>query len=184
MNTGKISARYAKALFLFAKENKKEGVVYEEMKTLSENFFAVPQLREAMKNPTIEKAKKKQLLETAAGTNVSAEFTRFVDLVIDHKREEFFQGISLIYQEMYRKEKNIITSTLVTAVPISDVEEARMREAVQKVTTGTVEFKKSVDPGIIGGFVLNVETYQLDASIKSQLRNIHDTLVNRNSGIA
>ena len=184
MNTGKISARYAKALFLFASENKKEDAVYSEMKTLAQSFFDVPALKDAMKNPTVSKSKRKELLITAAGTNVSAEFTRFVDLVIEHKREEYFQGISLIYQEMYRKEKNIITSELVTAAPISEVEEARMRKAVESVTDGTIEFRKSIDPDLIGGFVLNVETYQLDASIKTQLREVRDTLMNRNSEIA
>ena len=85
---------------------------------------------------------------------------------------------------MYRQKKNIITSTLVTAAPITDAEEDRMRKAVQSVTDGTVEFKKEVDPDLIGGFILNVETYQLDASIKSQLRTIKDSLLNRNAADA
>ena len=137
-----------------------------------------------MSNPTISKQNKKELLITAAGTQVCAEFNRFVDLVIEHKREEYFQSICLVYQDMYRQKKNIITSTLVTAAPITDAEEDRMRKAVQSVTDGTVEFKKEVDPDLIGGFILNVETYQLDASIKSQLRTIKDSLLNRNAADA
>lgn len=184
MNTGKISARYAKALYLFAEENGKEGVVYEEMKVVANSFETVPALRDALKNPTVSKEKRKQLLITAAGTQVSDEFKRFVDLAIEHKREEYFQGISLVYQDMYRKKKNIITSTLITAAPITEAEEARMRAAVETQVMGTVEFNKSVDPDLIGGFILNVETYQLDASVKSQLRDIRNTFASRNSEIA
>lgn len=184
MNTGKISARYAKALFMFAEDNKHEELVYNDVKTLSRSFTEVPQLREAMKNPTVSKQKKRELLITAAGTQVCAEFSRFVDLVIEHKREEYFQSICLVFQDMYRDKKNIITSTLVTAAPITEAEELRMRKAVESVTDGTIEFHKEVDPDLIGGFVLNVETYQLDASIKSQLRSIKDTLLSRNSANA
>ncbi len=184
MNTGKISARYAKALYLFAEENNHENLVYNDMKTLSDSFGFVPQLREALENPTISKEKKKELLISAAGTEVCAEFSRFVDLVIEHKREEYFQSISLVFQDMYRQKKNIITSKLITAVPVGEAEENRMREAIKSVTDGEIEFEKEVDPSIIGGFVLNVETYQLDASLKSQLRTVKDALLNRNSADA
>lgn len=181
MNTGKISARYAKALYKFAEERKHESDVYESMKLVSTSFFNVPQLREAMINPTISKQKKIDLLITAAGTDVCQEFTRFVNMVIENRREEYFQSISLVYQELYRKEKNIVISELVTASPVSDAEIERMRKAVESVSTGTVEFETSVNPDLIGGFVLNVETYQLDASIKGQLRSIHDSLLNNNA---
>ncbi|MCQ2216884.1 MAG: F0F1 ATP synthase subunit delta [Paludibacteraceae bacterium] len=184
MNTGKISARYAKALYLFAEENGKESEVYEEMKIVAKSFMDVPALRDALKNPTVSKEKRKQLLITAAGTQVSDEFKKFVDLVIEHKREEYFQGISLVFQDMYRKKKNIITSTLITATPVSEAEEERMKEAIKTQVSGTVEFNKSVDPELIGGFILNVETYQLDASVKSQLRTIRNSFASRNSEIA
>ncbi len=181
MNTGKISARYAKALYKFAEESKHESDVYEAMKLVSASFSSVPQLREAMINPTISKQKKVNLLITAAGTQVCEEYKRFVDLVIEHKREDYFQSISLVYQDLYRKEKNIVISQLVTASPVSDAEIERMRKAVQSVSSGSVEFETSVDPDLIGGFVLNVETYQLDASIKGQLRSVRDSLLNNNS---
>lgn len=181
MNTGKISARYAKALYQFALESNSETEVYESMKLVSESYINVPQLRDAMVNPTLTKQKKTDLLITAAGTQVCDAFKRFVDLVVERKRENYFQGISLVYQDLYRKEKNIVISQLVTASPVSDAEIERMRKAVQTVSTGSVEFETSVDPDLIGGFVLNVETYQLDASIKGQLRSVRESLLNNNS---
>jgi F-type H+-transporting ATPase subunit delta len=184
MNTGKISARYAKALFLFATENKKEDEVYENVKILSNSFKQVPEFSETLENPTISKEKKRELLITAAGTEVCTEFSRFIDLVIEHKREEYFRSICLVFQDMYRKNKNIITSKLITAVPVTPEEEERMRQTVQSVTQGKIEFEKEIDPDILGGFVLNVETYQLDASLKSQLQTIKNDLLSRNAAEA
>ena len=104
-----------------------------------------------------------------------------MDLVVEHKREEYFQSISLVYQDLYRKEKNIVISKITSAQPITEAEEERMKNAVKSITTGTIEFEKCVDPELIGGFILNVETYQLDASIKSQLRMVKDKLLHSNA---
>ena len=47
-----------------------------------------------------------------------------------------------------------------------------MRQMVEKKTKGTVEFETEVNPDIIGGFILEYDTYRLDASVQSQLRSI------------
>ncbi|MBR5928383.1 MAG: F0F1 ATP synthase subunit delta, partial [Prevotella sp.] len=39
-------------------------------------------------------------------------------------------------------------------------------------TNGTVEFESEVDPDIIGGFILEYDTYRMDASVKTKLNSI------------
>lgn len=51
-----------------------------------------------------------------------------------------------------------------------------MRQIVQNRAKGTVEFLTEVNPDIIGGFILEYDTYRLDASVQSQLRDILKTL--------
>ncbi len=51
-----------------------------------------------------------------------------------------------------------------------------MREMVESRTNGTVEFETEVDPDIIGGFILEYDTYRMDASVNNRLRNILNTL--------
>ena len=41
---------------------------------------------------------------------------------------------------------------------------------------GTVEFETEVNPDIIGGFILEYDTYRMDASVKSKLNSILNTL--------
>ena len=47
-----------------------------------------------------------------------------------------------------------------------------MRQLVEGRTNGTVEFQTEVNPNIIGGFVLEYDTYRMDASVKKQLNTI------------
>ena len=55
---------------------------------------------------------------------------------------------------------------------MSAATEQKMRKMVESKTKGTVEFETEVNPGIIGGFILEYDTYRLDASVQSQLRQV------------
>ena len=76
------------------------------------------------------------------------------------------------YITLFRKNKNIIRGKLTTAVPVSPETEDKMRKMVELKTNGTVEFNTEVDPSIIGGFILEYDTYRLDASVKHKLQTI------------
>jgi len=177
MDNGRISARYAKALYEYAAERKKEETIYEEMKFISNVFSLTPGLAKALDNPRISSEKKKELIITAAGTGISAELRRFIDMVVERKREAYFQFISLMYQTVYRKENRIIIGKLTTVKPIDSQQEQRMKAIVAEKTQGEVDFVSNVDPGLIGGFVLQVGTYQLDASVSNRLKMIKNALL-------
>ena len=184
MDTGRISARYAKALYEYAAENKKEKEIYEQMKFISEVFFLVPELTKELDNPRITSERKKELLLTAAGTKAPLEFVRFVDLVIERKRESYFHFMSLIYQDIYRKIKGIVIGKLTTPKPVDSQQEVQMKKLVSEKTGGSeVDFVSNTNPDIIGGFVLQIGTFQLDASLHTQLKMIKDSLLRQNNVI-
>ena len=47
-----------------------------------------------------------------------------------------------------------------------------MSQMVERRTNANVEFQTEVSPDIIGGFILEYDTYRMDVSVKSQLRSI------------
>jgi len=177
MDSGRISTRYAKALYEYAAERKKEKTIYEEMKFLSNVFFLTPELAKALDNPRISSEKKKELIITAAGTDISAELKRFINMVAERKRESYFHFISLMYQTIFRKENRIVIGKLTTVKPIDSQQEKKMKAIVAEKTQGEVDFISDVDPGLIGGFVLQVGTYQLDASVSNRLKTIKKALL-------
>ena len=78
------------------------------------------------------------------------------------------QFIANSYITLYRKQKNIIRGKLTTAARVSAQTEQKMRQMVESKTNGTVEFETD----IIGGFILEYDTYRMDASVKSKLNTI------------
>ena len=172
MDIGVISTRYARALLRTATDAKLEDQVYHDMMTVAQSYIEVPQLRHTIAGPMLPKEKKQALLEAAAGEK-AAELTRsFISLVLKEDRETVMQFIANSYVTRYRKQKNLIRGKLTTAARVSAQTEQKMRHLVEKNTQGTVEFETEIDPDIIGGFILEYDTYRMDASVKTKLNSI------------
>lgn len=172
MDLGIISVRYARALLKSALELKIEDKVYAEMQVLSHSFLEVPDLRTTIDNPMLSKDKKQKLLETACGINITDLTRKFIALVLKEDREKTLQFMAASYISLYRKQKNIIRGKLTTATSVSTEMEKRMQQMVEGKTHGVVEFNTEVDPDIIGGFILEYDTYRMDASVRTKLHNI------------
>ena len=178
MDLGVISVRYARALLKCADEQKLEDKVYKEMQTLSQSYLEVPQLRFTIDNPILQNATKEQLLAQACGGEVSELTRKFIAIVLHKDRGNALQFMAASYITLYRRQKNIIQGTLTTATKVSQKTEDKMKEMVEAKTHGTVEFNTQVDPSIIGGFILEYDTYRMDASVKTKLNTILNELKN------
>ena len=173
MDIGVISVRYARALLKSATEAKIDAQVYHDMQLLAKSYIDVPALRQTIDNPMLDKEKKQMLLYTAIGGEQAAELSKaFVALVLKEGRENMIQFMANSYVTLYHQQKNIILGRLTTATRVSAAMEQKMRTVVEAKTKGTVEFETQVDPDIIGGFVLEYDTYRMDASVKYRLNSI------------
>ena len=177
MDIGVISVRYARALLKSATDQKLEERVYQEMQRVAKCYIEVPQLRQTIGNPMLSKEQKQMLLETTIGGEQASPLSKaFVQLVLKEDRENMMQFIANSYVTLYRQQKNIIRGKLITAVAVAPETEQRMRRMVENRTKGTVEFETEVNPDIIGGFILEYDTFRMDASVRSKLNNILNTL--------
>lgn len=172
MDIGVISVRYARALLKGAIAERIESKVYQEMQILLNSFLTISKLRFTIDNPMLSKDKKRDLLVTACGESISPITRKFLDLVLREGREKVLQFIAVSYITLYRRQKNITIGKLITATVVTPAIEQKLQQMVKNRTQGEVEFKTEVDPDLIGGFVLEYDTYRMDASVKSKLNTI------------
>ena len=176
MNSGLITTRYAKALLRFADDNKHTEIVYEEMKQLALSFENNHDLGILLENPIIDAKIKKIVLLTASGEEVSQSTSKFIDLVLLNKRETLFHLIALGYINIFRKKSNIHKTVITTASAIDVQTEKKLLQFIASETKGTVEFVKIIDPSIIGGFIIEVDSKRWDGSLSKQLLRIREKL--------
>ena len=165
MDIGVISVRYARALLKSATDAGLDNQLCQEMTMLAKSYIEVPALRQTIDNPMLSKDKKQELLETACGGQISQLCRTFISLVLKEDRENMIQFMANSYVTLYRKQKNVISGKL-----------TKMRQMVESQTNGIVEFETEVNPDIIGGFILEYDTYRMDASVRTKLNNILNTL--------
>jgi F-type H+-transporting ATPase subunit delta len=181
MNDGLIPQRYAKALYKFAIENGKSEVVYEEMKVVVSSFEANPDLLKVLANPYVSKDDKGNLLLAAAGDKREEAYENFVKLILENKRECYAYHCALAYRQIYRKENNISQVEVVTAAKLGDDELNKICNLVQESYKGkTLEFTYTIKPDIIGGFIINVDSIRMDASISNEIEQLRLNLLSRN----
>ncbi|MCE5204525.1 MAG: F0F1 ATP synthase subunit delta [Porphyromonadaceae bacterium] len=174
MDTGLISTRYASSLLDYAIASGDEKEVYMRMKLLSEMFPAFSRLRSSIANPGLTADNKKELIVTACGGTVPPSLNRMIDLILKNERETQLQYIALRFVELYREKFNIQYGKLTTAISIDETRERQLIARIQKITGSELEIESIVEPGIIGGFVLNLGDYRWDASVLGELNRIRN----------
>ena len=135
------------------------------METLSNTFLKVQALQPALLNPILTDIQKNNLLVSACVGNgtVTPSTQRFIQLVIERKRADMMLFIANAYITLYRKSKGIIKGCLTVPTEISENIQKRLQQIIESRTSSKVEFEVRVDEDIKGGFILDYDTYRLDA---------------------
>jgi ATP synthase F1, delta subunit len=181
MVNGLIPRRYAKALYKFAAGSDNTSRVYDEMKTVVAAFEANPGMQKVLANPFVPRADKESILVSAAGKDAENDYRGFVKLILDQHREEFALLMALAYRDLYRRKNNILQVRISTAAELDATEMEKIRSLVARSFKGsTLEFSYVVDPALIGGFIIDVDSVRMDASVSNELEQLRLNLLRSN----
>ncbi len=180
MNDGLIPNRYAKALYKVAQEEGVTQEVYLQMKRLSESYEALPELKKTVDNPFLPVADREKVLLSASGAQNGGCLDKFILMVIKSNRECFMREMSLAYGKIYREANNIAQVNITTATELPEDKLSQIIEVVRHELKGkTVEKTVTVNPDLIGGFMVQVDSMVLDTSIKNELKKLRLKLLKR-----
>lgn len=170
MNEGLIARRYATAMLKVAQAHGAAEEVYEKMKLFEQNYVSHPDLQKALMNPVLSPTDKENLLTTAIGIEPGTFYIRGIRLLIHNHREMYIRQIGLMYQRLYRQAYHIGRVKIIMAAQLGEETIGRIKKLVTDKTSNTIEFVERIDPSIIGGFILRVNSKQLDLSVSRGLR--------------
>jgi F-type H+-transporting ATPase subunit delta len=176
MSISKIAVRYAKALFLSAKEHEVLDKVRHDMELLLEVSTGDNEIRNMLESPIVKSSKKFQALSSVFAGRIGSLSLDFLNLVTRNKREDSIPDMCRHYLLLYKEEKGIMQASIRTASHIPESTRKEIIEMVKKAFKAEIELEEEVNKDIIGGFVLRVENQQLDASVKGKLNRIKKEL--------
>ncbi len=176
MSTGKIAVRYAKALFLSAKEKEMLDAVRADMELLLEAATGIPEIEQLLESPIINSAQKSAALTGIFESRVSRLGLDFIQMVAENKREEYLPGMARYYILLYKEEKGIQVATLSSAVSLDSENREQIRQMIKDTFKSEIELEQEIRKDLIGGFTVRVENKLLDASVKGILAHIKKEL--------
>ncbi len=176
MNEGRISIRYASALYAMAVEKKCEEKVYEQIIVLTDSYFQTPTLSIALSNPIYNKQQKLDLMLTATGKTVVKELNTFFEFILEKGREDFLLFMCMSYQEIYRKEKKLVVGEITSATQLNDKAIQQITNFVKAKYDQKLDLITKIDASLIGGFIFEVNNQRMDASIKAELKRIQHSM--------
>lgn len=176
MNQSKISVRYAKAVFMLAKEQNVLSQVYDDFKLIRESIHNAPDFNLIISSPVISSANKRTLFTNVYKKSVHEITMRFINLLVDKNREIYLEDIARYFETLYRKENNIKQVVVTTQAVINKEISLNISKLVAASFSSKVEIKNTIKDDMIGGIIIRIDNQQLDLSVKTQLQEIKKKL--------
>ena len=177
MDNGRISVRYARALFQIAQEQGCEEAVYDGLTRFAHNYLlAIAQFNEVLSDPMVAREEKIKLIEMATGEPLHDTLKQFIAFVVDKKREDKMFFIAMKYMEMYRTKHHILNTHVTTATELPEATYDKIKAFVKQTFDSDAELEVHIDPSLIGGFILDIENTRMDASVVGQLNALKNKL--------
>ncbi len=169
---------YARALYDAAREQGNVEAVQEELGDFVAAVRDVPELRAVLRNPQIDPRAKAAALE-AITAGVHEIVRNFLRLLAEKGRIAEVEEISRELERLVAAEQGRLTVELTTAQELSDEEAREIVDQIAKASGRKVEATRAVDPGLIGGIVLQAGSFRLDASVRGRLNRLRQELVSK-----
>jgi len=176
MNYSKIAIRYAKALFLAALEEQKLEVLYRDLMAIQETVETNKDLRFFLKTPVLNPSEKKNFLTNALKPYIDNLTLRFLVLITEHRRENLLNDMIRNFIAQYHKYHQIVSASLITPVTVDTEFINKIKSKLELAMSKKFDIKIEVQEELIGGFILQIEDKEFDASIKTQLNKIKTKL--------
>jgi F-type H+-transporting ATPase subunit delta len=169
----RVASRYAKSLLDLAVEKGQLEQVYNDMLYLQQVIKGSREFVSLMRSPVVKADVKIKAVNAVTTGKISDITIAFTTLLIQKTREAVLPEVITSFIQQYKAAKNIYQVKLTTATPVSDsVKEAIVAQVKKTSNMQNIELETSVNPDIIGGFVLQAGDKLIDASISYDLKNI------------
>ena len=166
---------YARALFEAAAERGRLPGVREELGDFVAAVEEVPELDALLRNPQLDPRAKIQALNDVLGG--ADELVRnFLLLTVEKNRAGQLREIHREFERLVAAEERRLTVELTTAYELSDSDAQEIVGQIERASGRPVDATRSVDPGLIGGIVLQAGTLRVDASVRGRLERLRRDL--------
>jgi F-type H+-transporting ATPase subunit delta len=166
-----IAEVYARALFEVAEEHDVLDEIREELGQFADALHENRDLAVFFFSPYFSSQEKKDgLRRTVDGAN--EVFMNFLEALIERHRMPAVFRIRTRYDELWEEKNQLLPVQVTSAIDLDRGTVENIGKRIGEQTGRKVELSSAVDPDILGGIVLRVGNFVLDASIRNRLEQL------------
>jgi F-type H+-transporting ATPase subunit delta len=166
-----IAEVYARALFEVAQEQNKLDEVHEQLGEFADAVGEHMDMARFFFSPYFSTAEKKDALHKTVNGAEDA-VTNFLEALIERHRMPVIFRIRQRFDELWEQERKLLAVEVTSAVELDQATIRGIGETIGKQVDREVELSSRVDPDILGGVILRVGNFILDASIRHRLEQL------------
>ena len=178
MKQRQAAARYARALFEVAKQRNETDIVGHELSVLVTMWRQSADLREFFVRPSLPRnARREAAVEIGQRCGLSKLAVDFFALIAEQGRASHITLMAEKFEKLVDADLRRVRVHVRSASRLTEDERERLRARLAKTLHAeTVEMDETVDPALLGGFVVENDTLLLDGSLSGQLQAIRSRL--------
>lgn len=167
----RAAIRYAKAIIENAVSNGRADAVNQDMKLINETVNSNEELKLFLVSPVVKPEAKFDALSEIFAT-VQNDTKGLFLLLKENKRFEILGEIAEQYNAQHDVLNGIEVAKVTTAFPITSDLEAKVLAKIKEFSDKKITLINTVDPSIIGGFILRIGDQQYNASVANRLQQL------------
>jgi F-type H+-transporting ATPase subunit delta len=167
----RAAIRYAKAILETAVSTGKANQVNDDMKSIIAAVNSSADLKDFLASPIITSEVKMNVLSEVFGS-VQADTKSLFRLLQENKRFEILEAIATQFNVQFDEMNGVEVAKVTTAFPITADLEAKILAKATAISTKKITIQNTVDPSIIGGFILRIGDKQYNASVSNRLQEL------------
>ena len=167
---------YAAALFELAAERQETAAVGDGLALVGGQFAENPAYIDFLSSPAVPKTERVAALRAAFQNAVAETVLSFLCVLCENGRLVDFARCAEVYDELYRESQKVSTAQVISAVPLTDGQKARLCDRLAAQTGHRIELNCTVDPALLGGVVVELDGKRLDGSVKRRLQVLKDVM--------
>ena len=179
MSVETVSRRYATALADVVIQTGETDTVKGELKTWEQLIASNIDLQTAFSNPSIAHASKEKVLESLLSrTRPSKTTANFLRILLRNSRLTEIREIYTRFESVLAERSGNVAAEVTSARELTDAQRNELKTNLERLTGKHVAPKFTIDPELIGGVVTRVGSTIYDASVRTQLENLKEELLN------
>ena len=171
--TLKIAAPYAQALFDFSVEKNIMHQITADFQNLDIFLEKSDELLEYLNNPIVSQEAKCEILTKTLESQLNTETFKFLIILVNRNRINLLKSIITNYLELVYETASIKMIEVSTALAFTNLQKDTLIKKLKDLTNAReIRLVITVDPSLIGSFLIKTESKVIDFTIKNQLQKL------------